>query len=91
VPKNLTTGPSCQTFLTDMETTVREFQRNFARMQRIAGSGEVVRIKARKRVYSFRAEIPAQGFFGACTGLGDADNLKPQDAGAAATAWRATR
>ena len=74
-----------------METTVREFQRNFARMRQIAGAGNVVRIKARERIYTFRAENPANGFFGACVGLGNADALRPEDAGAASTAWRANR
>ena len=89
--KNLTGRGNCQTVLTDMDTTVREFQRNFARMRRIAGSGNVVRIKARERIYTFRAENPANGFFGACAGLGNADALRPEDTGATVTAWHANR
>jgi hypothetical protein len=74
-----------------METTVREFQRNFARMCRIASQGNVVRVKARERVYSFRAEAALNGFFGVCGGSGDADHLEPEETGTGSNAWQTAK
>jgi hypothetical protein len=46
--------------LSDMETTAREFARNFRRLRAAAARGKIVRVKAPDGVYLFMREKPAK-------------------------------
>jgi hypothetical protein len=56
-----------------METTLREFQRDFGKARLVADSGENVVVRARRRRYLFKLlnTPPNRGIYGAAAGLAE--------------------
>ncbi|GAB1487793.1 hypothetical protein MASR2M8_02340 [Opitutaceae bacterium] len=61
--------------MSDMETTLRDFQRNFAKARRAAERGATVRIRGKQGDYIFKAEKPAKGIWGLTAGQADLSKL----------------
>lgn len=74
--------------LSDMQTTLRNFQRDFGRMRRLASKGVTIEVKSRRETFVFARASTGQGLLGCCAGLMDASKLTTDPIG---EPWEATR